>query len=154
DRTGSSATYLATTPKIEGNRAMNRPSYSMEVRRSTVRETAQTPSRRVLLLAACAAWLFHAAWAPDALAQSTSKTKTKNTAFTTTVTSPCTNETVNIDGKEDVQTQTQQEGSRTRIMFKLHENGKGVGQSSLAQYQYLNMAQNTSVSSTTCTFYV
>src|SRR5206468_2563222 len=66
----------------------------------------------------------------------------------------CTNETVNIDGKEDVQTQTQQEGSRTRITFKLHENGKGVGQSSLAQYQYLNMAQNTSVSSTTCTFYV
>ena len=61
----------------------------MEVSRSTVRGTAPAPRRRVVLLATCAAGLFLAAWAPDALARTTSKTKTVNKDFTTTVQSPC-----------------------------------------------------------------
>jgi hypothetical protein len=124
-----------------------------EASRSTVAGTAAASRRRVLV-ATCAAGLFLAAWAPDALAQSTSKTKTKNKDFTTTVTSPCTGEQVNIDGKETVQTQNQQNGNITKFTFKQNQSGKGVAQTSLAQYQYLNMSGNTSVSSTSCTFYL
>jgi len=132
---------------------MHRRSCLREASRSTVAGTAAAPRRRVLV-ATCAAGLFLAAWAPDALAQTTSKSKTKNAAFTTTVTSPCTGEQVNIDGKEDLQTQTQQNGNLTKFTFKDHQSGKGVGQVSAAQYQYLNMSGNASVSSTSCTFYL
>jgi hypothetical protein len=133
---------------------MYRRSCLVEVSRLTVRGTAAAPRRRLVLVGTCAAGLFLTALAPNALAQSTSKTKTKDNAFTTTVQSPCTGETVNIDGQEDVQTQTQQNGNLTKITFKDHQSGKGVGQASLAQYQYLNVSGNTSVSSTSCTFYV
>ena len=87
----------------------------MEVSRSTVRGTAPAPRRRVVLLATCAAGLFLVAWAPDALAQTTSKTKTVNKDFTTTVQSPCPTpsqgEAVDINGTDSVQTrQIQQSG--------------------------------------------
>jgi len=120
----------------------------------TGRGTAAAPKWRIGPVAICAAALLLAASTPDALAQSTSKTKTKDKNFTATVTSPCTGENVNIDGKETVQTQNQQNGNITKFTFKEHQTGKGVAQTSLAQYQYLNMSGNTSVSSTSCTFYV
>jgi hypothetical protein len=101
----------------------------------------------------CAAGLFLAAWAPDALAQSTSKTKNANTAFTTTIASPCTGEAVDITGQEHLQSQSQENGRMTRFTFKLHQSGKGVAKVSFAQYQYQNMSQNT-FQSTTSTFYV
>jgi len=124
---------LRDDARIEGKRAMHRRSDLMEVSRTTVRGIAAAPRRRVVLVATCAAGLFLAAGTLDALAQSTSKTKTKNAAFSTTVTSPCTAETVNINGKEDVQTQTQQNGNITRFTFKEHQTRKSVAQPSLAQ---------------------
>ena len=132
----------------------------MEVSRSTVRGTAPAPRRRVVLLATCAAGLFLAAWAPDALAQTTSKTKTVNKDFTTTVQSPCPTqsqgEAVDINGTDSVQTQQiQQSGNITKFSFAEHKSGQGVGQVSANQYRFEDMSQNaTSVSSTTCQFYI
>jgi hypothetical protein len=124
----------------------------------TVRGTAPAASRRVVLLATCLAGLFLAAWAPDALAHDTSTTKTKTVDknFTVSPTSSCTGEIVNVEGTSVVQTETRVNGNRKKETFKIDQRGKGVGQVSSKQYRYLDIAQNTSVESTStmCTFYV
>jgi hypothetical protein len=126
----------------------------MEVSRATVTGTAPASRRRVLL-ATCAAGLFLAAWAPNAYAQKTSKTRDVNKEFQTTLDSPCTHETVDIEGRQVTQTKTQQNGNLTKFTFKVETNGKGLGRPvPQKEYRYLQMAQDISVSSSTCTFYV
>jgi hypothetical protein len=119
-----------------------------------VRATAPAPTLRVVLLATCLAGLFLAAWAPDAFAQTASKSKTTNKDFTTSPTSPCTGERVDVQGTQTVQTQVQPQGANTRFTFKDHQHGKGVGATSQASYQYEDIAQDTSVVSSTCAFYI
>lgn len=111
----------------------------------------RTAGRVVLGSLVCAASVMGA---PDALAQSTSKSRTMTKDFTASPKSPCTNEDVNVEGRQVVQSQSQQNGSMTRFTFKVHQSGKGVGAVTMAQYQYQEMAaQNTTINSTAANFY-
>jgi len=145
---------LRDDAEIEGNTNMHRRSCSIEVSRSAVRGTAPARSRRVVRLATCAAGLFLPAWAPDALAQSTSKSRTVDKNFTASPTSSCTGEVVSVEGTQTIQTRIQPVGSNTRFTFKDHQYGKGVGQVSLAPYKFDAISQDMSVESSTCQFYV
>jgi hypothetical protein len=139
---------------------MNRQSYLMDISRAAAarfirvgRGSARRAAGRVMFLGSlvCAASVM---CAPDALAQTAMKSKSMNKDYTVTVQSPCTNEGVNIDGKQFVQSQSQQNGSTTRTTFKVNTSGKGVGQVSTAQYQYQDMAaQNSTIDSTSPNFY-
>jgi hypothetical protein len=142
--------------EIEGNTAMNRRSCSIEVSRSTVRGTAPTLRRRVALLATCAAALFLVGGAPDALAQTTSKTKTVDKDFTASPSSPCTGEVVDVEGTHILQMKIQQTGGNTRYTSKDEQHGKGVGEVSMALYRFEAMSQDTTVvsSSPSCAFYI
>ena len=139
--------HIRTTPRLR--RQTSNPNAPQ-----AVRATAPAPRPRVVLLAACAAGLFLAAWAPDALAQTASKTKTVNKDFMVSPNNPCTGEVVNVAGTQTVQTQVQPKGANTRTTLKDHQHGKGVGQVSNAAYKFEDMSQDTTVESSTCAFYI
>lgn len=117
-----------------------------------MRKTSITATGRLLTCAALALGLTGLR-ATVARAQDTEVTKTRevNNEWTSTDTSPCTNESVNLQGKEVLVTKEKTSAGKTTFKFTSHQSGSGTGQNTGDRYKYSNRTENE-MRTSTCKF--
>ena len=101
-----------------------------------------------LALGVLAVALLGLAGAGQAQAQTVSKQSQKSQPFADTQPHPCTGEPVSIQGRQNESADTTKNPSgATKVSIRSHQEGQGVGQTTLANYQYQNMSSLMSVTS-------